>query len=115
LFLDTLPYNACGTAYDALWAGLPVLSCAGSTFAGRVAGAMLSAAGLDALVTTSLQDYEMTALQLAQQPVRLAALRRMLVDRRASLPLFDADACARDIEGAFLRMWEIWRTPSRQR
>ena len=58
LFFDTLPCNAHTTASDALWAGLPVLTCAGSTFAGRVAGSLLHAAGLGALVTHTLEDYE---------------------------------------------------------
>ena len=62
LFLDTLPYNAVGTAYHALLAGLPVLTCAGETFAGRTAGAMLLAAGLPELVTFSIEEYERLAI-----------------------------------------------------
>src|SRR3954454_21102221 len=61
LFLDTLPYNAHTTASDALWAGLPVLTCTGDTFAGRVAGSLLRAAGLGELITTSLEEYEALA------------------------------------------------------
>ena len=68
LFLDTLPYNAHTTASDALWAGLPVLTCAGHTFAGRVAGSLLRAVGLPELVTHSLHDYETLALKLARAP-----------------------------------------------
>ena len=72
LFLDTLPVNAHTTASDALWAGLPVLTCAGQTFAGRVAGSLLKAAGLPELVTYSLEEYEALALRLAQNPAQLA-------------------------------------------
>jgi predicted O-linked N-acetylglucosamine transferase (SPINDLY family) len=108
LFLDTLPYNAHTTASDALWAGLPVLTCAGATFAGRVAGSQLQAIGLTELITTSLSDYETRALQLAREPARLAEIRRELADNRLHMPLFDIIRYVRDIEGAFARMWEQW-------
>src|SRR4029077_8975589 len=65
LFLDTLPYNAHSTAIDALWAGLPVLTCTGHSFAGRVATSLLDALGMSELITNSLQDYEELALRLA--------------------------------------------------
>ncbi len=74
LFLDTLPYNAHATAADALWAGLPVLTCKGEAFAGRVAAGLLQAMGLPELITETLADYEETALELARDPARLAAL-----------------------------------------
>src|SRR5512133_2928570 len=89
LFLDTLPYNAGATANDALWAGLPVLTCAGDSYVGRMAGSMLRAIGLPDLVTSSLSEYEALALQLAQQPARLAELRHRLADNRTRMPLFD--------------------------
>ena len=78
LFLDTLPYNAHTTASDALWAGLPVVTCAGRSFAARVAGSLLHAVGLPELVTTSLAEYEALALALARDPGRLAELRERL-------------------------------------
>jgi protein O-GlcNAc transferase len=78
LFLDTLPYNAHTTASDALWAGLPVITCAGETFASRVAGSLLHAVGLAELVTYSLADYETLALELATKPMMLAGLRTTL-------------------------------------
>src|SRR5258708_12894674 len=78
LFLDTLPCNAHTTASDALWAGLPVLTCSGGTFAGRVAGSLLTAIGLPELVTGSLEEYEQLALALARDPQPLIALRRKL-------------------------------------
>src|SRR6202044_901977 len=86
LFLDTLPYNAHTTASDALWAGLPVVTCAGETFAGRVAGSLLRAVGLPELMTTSLADYENLALALAREPQKLAALKEKLTRNLPSAP-----------------------------
>jgi protein O-GlcNAc transferase len=106
LFLDTLPYNAHTTAADALWTGLPVLTCAGSTFAGRVAGSLLNAVGLPELITQSLQEYETLALKLARDPVLLASLREKLRRHRDSYPLFDTERLTRHIEAAYFTMWE---------
>ncbi|MFC5069769.1 tetratricopeptide repeat protein [Flaviflagellibacter deserti] len=107
LFLDTLPVNAHTTASDALWAGLPVLTCAGDTFIGRVAGSLLHAIGLPELVTHSLEEYETLALRLATDPDLLSGLRERLVANRLSAPLFDIGRYSRDLEAAYLRMWEI--------
>lgn len=106
LFLDTLPYNAHTTASDALWAGLPVLTCTGHTFAGRVATSLLHAIGLPELVTHSLADYEHLALQLAADPARLAALKKRLADHRLSEPLFNTGRFCRHIEAAYQEMWD---------
>jgi predicted O-linked N-acetylglucosamine transferase (SPINDLY family) len=111
LFLDTLPYNAHTAASDALWAGLPLLTCTGGTFAGRVAGSLLHAIGLPELVTHSLAEYEALALQLATNPARLAALRARLAANRTTAPLFDTDRFRRQLEAAYLRMLE-WRRAS---
>ncbi len=108
LFLDTLPCNAHTTASDALWAGLPVLTCSGSSFAGRVAASLLTAAGLEELVTGSLEDYEQTALALARDQQRLSALRRKLRDNRQIHPLFDLPKLTGNIEAAYARMWQTW-------
>jgi protein O-GlcNAc transferase len=108
LFLDTLPCNAHTTASDALWAGLPVLTCAGNTFAGRVAASLLTAVGLPELITTSLTDYERTALALARDPRRLTQLRATLQKNRDTSSLFDLPAMTRNIEAAYQRMWERW-------
>jgi predicted O-linked N-acetylglucosamine transferase (SPINDLY family) len=89
LFLDTLPFNAHVTASDALWAGLPLVTCEGATFASRVAASTLRAAGLDELITTSLDDYERLALSLACSPDALARVRHKLHDNRLTCPLFD--------------------------
>jgi protein O-GlcNAc transferase len=106
LFLDTLPYNAHTTASDALWAGLPVLTCLGSTFAGRVAASLLNAAGLPELITTSLDDYEALALRLARDRSLLAAIKAKLARNRQTCPLFDTARFARHIEAAYTTMWE---------
>jgi predicted O-linked N-acetylglucosamine transferase (SPINDLY family) len=104
LFLDTLPYNAHSTAADALWAGLPVLTCRGAAFPGRVAASLLRSVGLPDLVTTSLADYEALALRLAQAPDELGALRTLLEAGRASAPLFDAQRFTRHLESAYRTM-----------
>ncbi len=105
LFLDTLPYNAHTTASDALWAGLPVLTCTGSTFAGRVATSLLYALGVPELVTASLQQYETLALDLALNPTKLAALREKIARNRLAAPLFDTPRFRRHLESAYVTMW----------
>ena len=106
LFLDTLPYNAHATAADALAAGLPVLTRLGDSYPGRVAASLVTAAGLPELVTHSADDYEKLALALARDPARLKALRDKLVANRATAPLFDTAALARNIEAACLKLLE---------
>jgi protein O-GlcNAc transferase len=109
LFLDTLPVNAHTTASDALWAGLPLLTCAGNTFAGRVAGSLLRAVGLSELVTTSVEEYETLALRLAREPAMLAELGGRLQRNRRTHPLFDTARFTRHLEAAYRQMWETWR------
>ena len=104
LFLDTLPYNAHATAADALWAGLPVVTCKGAAFAGRVAASLLNAVGMPELVTENLEDYETLALALARDPARLHAVKDKLARNLSTTPLFDADRFRRAIEDAYLRM-----------
>jgi protein O-GlcNAc transferase len=106
LFLDTLPYNAHTTASDALWGGLPVLTCMGTTFAGRVAASLLRAVGLPDLITHTLEEYQSLALQLATNPTRLAEIKQRLAGNRLTWPLFDTDRFRRHIEAAYLEMWE---------
>lgn len=106
LFVDTLPYNAHTTASDALWVGLPVVTLAGRSFAGRVAASLLTAAGLPELITTSLDEYETLALSLATTPARLARLRQKLERERLTAPLFDTPAFARHLEAAYGKMWQ---------
>jgi predicted O-linked N-acetylglucosamine transferase (SPINDLY family) len=106
LFLDTLHYNAHTTASDALWAGVPVLTCLGSTFAGRVAGSLLRAVGLPDLVTASLADYEALALKLAREPKLIGAMRAKLAHNHENFPLFDTARFTRNIEAAYTTMWQ---------
>ena len=101
LFLDTLFYNAHTTASDALWAGVPVVTRAGCSFAGRVAASLLHSVGLDELITVDLAGYEALALELARNPARLAALKADLWDRRRQSPLFDTALFARHLEISF--------------
>jgi protein O-GlcNAc transferase len=105
LFLDTLPFNAGTTASDALWAGVPLLTCAGDAFAARMAGSLLRAIGLPQLVTSSLAQYEALAMQLAQSPGVLAELRVRLAANRRSAPLFDTARFTTHLEAAYLEMW----------
>jgi predicted O-linked N-acetylglucosamine transferase (SPINDLY family) len=107
IFLDTLPYNAHTTASDALGAGLPVLTCLGNTFAGRVAASLLGAVGLPELVTRSLEEYEDLALKLAMDRPLLASIRQKLQRSRSTCPLFDTERLCRDIEAAYVKMWRI--------
>lgn len=104
LFLDTLPYNAHTTAADALWAGLPVLTCPGETFASRVAGSLLRAIGLPELVTGSLEAYRDAAIGLGHDPGRRRMLTRALAANRATAPLFDTARFTRHLERAYMLM-----------
>jgi predicted O-linked N-acetylglucosamine transferase (SPINDLY family) len=107
LFLDSLPYNAHTTASDALWAGVPLLTCEGKAFAGRVAASLLGAIGLPELITGDWAAYEALALRLAREPARLRGLRDRLAQNRATYPLFDTDRFRQHIESAYRQMWEI--------
>ena len=108
LALDTLPVNGHTTASDALWSGLPVLTCVGDTFVSRVAGSLLTAIGLPELITRSLAEYETAALRLAKNPRELAGLRERLAKNRLSTPLFDSKRYTRYLEKAYRMMWEIY-------
>lgn len=109
LFLDTLPYNAHTTASDALWAGLPVLTCPGRSFASRVAASLLTAVGLPELITSSQAEFEAKAIALARAPQELQALRQKLAAQRLSSPLFNGAQCARYLEAAYTTMYERYQ------
>jgi protein O-GlcNAc transferase len=104
LFLDTLPYNAHTTCSDALWAGLPVVTCYGKAFHGRVAASLLKAIDMPELVTTRAQDYEALALELAQNSALLKATREKLARNRTTGPLYDSDRFRKGIEAAYEAM-----------
>ena len=115
LLLDTLPYNAHTTASDALWVGVPVVTCQGKAFAGRVAASLLNAVGLPDLVTHSLEEYEALALRLATDRSLLCGFRDRLEQNRLRFPLFDTDRFCGHIESAYTTMWELWQRGERPR
>ncbi|MGA1983408.1 MAG: hypothetical protein ABSG84_13200, partial [Acidobacteriaceae bacterium] len=104
LFLDTLPFNAGATASPALWAGLPLLTCMGEAFAGRMGASLLRAINLPELITTDEQSYESLAVDLAQNPERLQNLREKLDRNRITAPLFDTPRFTRNLEAAYSAM-----------
>jgi predicted O-linked N-acetylglucosamine transferase (SPINDLY family) len=105
LFLDTYTINAHTSAADALWAGLPVLTCPGDALPARVGASLVAAAGLPQLACRSMEDYENAAVRLAQHPAELRSLRQTLA-AGARLPLFDTPRFVRDLESAFHTMWK---------
>jgi predicted O-linked N-acetylglucosamine transferase (SPINDLY family) len=106
LYLDTQPYNAHSSACDALWAGVPVLTCMGRSFASRVAGSALTAVGLPELITQTLEEYEGKALELLREPRELLGLRKKLRRQRLGSALFDTARFTRDLESAYLALHE---------
>ncbi len=106
LFLDTLPYNAHTTTSDALWTGLPVLTQMGQSFASRVAASLLSAIGLPELITSTQEEYEALAIELAMNPKKLSDIQLKLVNNRLTAPLFDTPLFTRNLEAAYIEMME---------
>jgi predicted O-linked N-acetylglucosamine transferase (SPINDLY family) len=104
LFLDTFPFNAGATASDALWAGVPILTCSGEAFASRMAGSLLRAAGVPELITHSIEEYERLGDHLVGQPGRLQDLKGRLTAQRCGAALFDSARFTRHLEAAFTRM-----------
>ena len=105
LFLDSFPYNAGTTGSDALWAGLPILTYAGESFASRIAASLLTSIGLPELIATSQQDYENLAIELAINPEKLRRIRAKLAQGRLTSPLFNSQLFARTIEAAYQTMY----------
>ena len=106
LFLDTLPYNAGTTASDALWAGLPVLTCTGESFASRMCASLLTAVGMPELITSTPQQYEQLAIALASDPGRITRVRQELAARRSTTLLFDTPSFSRHLEAAYRAIYE---------
>lgn len=109
LFLDTFPYNAHTTASDALWAGLPILSLAGNAFPSRVASSLLSSVGLNELITQSGTEYQALAIELALNKEKLSLIRNKLIQNRLNTPLFDTELFTKNIETAYLIMYEKYK------
>ena len=105
LTLDTLPYNAHTTASDSLWAGVPLVTCTGNTFAGRVASSLLRAVGTPELITTTLSEYEALVVELATNRAALQGLRDRLVSQLHSEPLFDSERFTRHFEAGLMQAW----------
>ena len=109
LFLDTFPYNAGTTASDALWVGLPVLTLMGQSFASRVAASLLKAIGLPELITNSQEQYETLAIELARNPHKLEDVKLRLDHNRLTTLLFDTPLFTKNIEAAYIQMYERYR------
>ena len=109
LFLDTLPYNAHTTASDALWTGLPVLTCMGKSFASRVAASLLNAIELPELITTTQEQYEAKAIELATNPEKLKAIKHKLERNRFTTALFDTPRFTKHIQAAYKQMYERYQ------
>jgi protein O-GlcNAc transferase len=106
LFLDTNPYNAHTTAVDSLKSGVPVLTMLGQSFASRVAASLLNAIGLPELITTSQDEYEAMAIDLATNLQKLAAIKEKLAKNRLTTPLFDTPLFTKNLEAAYTQMYE---------
>ena len=113
LFIDTLPYNAHTTASDALWAGLPVLTCMGESFASRVAASLLNAIELPELITTTQEQYEATAIELANNPEKFKDIKKKLERNRLTTTLFDTPRFTKHIESAYMKMYERYQNDLR--
>ena len=106
LFLDTLPFNAGTTASDALWAGLPVLTCLGDSFSGRMAGSLLKAIDMPELITSNLDEYEQLAIDLGNHPEKIKALKTKLEENRLTKPLFNTQLFTKNLERAYLQIYD---------
>lgn len=104
LFLDTSPFNGGTTASDALWAGLPVLTCSGRTFSSRMAGSLLRAVDLPELITYNLDEYEDKAVALGHDRAQTDAIKRQLDQNRLTCALFDSQRFVRDLEALYRKV-----------
>jgi len=109
LFIDTLPYNAHTTASDALRMGLPVLTCMGNSFASRVAASLLNAVNLPELITTTQEQYESLAIELATKPDKLKIIKDKLAKKLPTAPLYDTPLFTRHLESAYLTMYDRYQ------
>ena len=106
LFLDTLPYNAHTTANDSLWAGLPVLTCLGNTFPGRVGASLLNSVGLADLVTFSLEDYKKKAVYFGNNPDEIIKIKNKLNKNKFEYPLFNQELYTKNLESIFIKLYK---------
>lgn len=108
LALDTIPYNGHTTTSDALWAGLPVLTCPGETFASRVAASILNAANVPELIASSLKEYKQRAIAMATDPGQIGHLKQKISLNRNTCPLYDSVRMTRNLERIYFEMYENW-------
>ena len=106
LFLDTFPYNAHTSAIDSLWAGVPLITRMGESYASRLAGSLITSLGLTDLITPNLESYEALAIDLATHPQKMAALKQRLVQNRATHRLFNAKLYLQNYEKLLAEMHE---------
>jgi predicted O-linked N-acetylglucosamine transferase (SPINDLY family) len=106
LFIDTLPYNAHTTTSDALRMGLPVLTCIGNSFASRVAASLLNAVNLPELITTTTEEYESLAIELATDPEKLKIIKDKLASNLPTAPLYDTKLFTKNLESAYTMMYD---------
>ena len=109
LFLDTLPYNAHITTSDALRMGLPVLTCIGQAFSGRVAASLLKAVNLSELITTTQEQYEKLAIELATNPEKIKTIKNKLANNLPAAPLYDTSLFTKNLEAAYQVMYEKYQ------
>jgi hypothetical protein len=109
LFLDTLPFNSGTTASDALWAGLPVLTQIGQSFAGRMAASLLNAIELPELITHTQAEYEALAIELAINPEKLQAIKEKLAKNRLTTPLFNTPLFTKNLELAYTQIYQRYQ------
>ena len=109
LFIDTLPYNAHTTTSDALRMGVPVITCIGNSFASRVAASLLNAVNLPELITTTQEQYESLAIELATKPEKLKIIKDKLVNNLPTAPLYDTPLFTRHLESAFRTMYDRYQ------
>ena len=105
LALDTRVVNGAATTSDALWAGVPVLTLQGRHFASRMSASILSAVGLETMITYRQEDYEKFAVELALCPDKLRAIRRRLEQNQLQAPLFNTQGFVENLQAAFAEMW----------
>jgi predicted O-linked N-acetylglucosamine transferase (SPINDLY family) len=109
LFLDTLPFNAISIASDALRMGVPVLTCKGNSFASRVAASLLSAVELPEMITTTQDEYELLAIELAINPEKMKTIKEKLVNNLTTAPLFNTSLYTQHLEAAYSKMYERYQ------
>jgi protein O-GlcNAc transferase len=115
LAIDTRIVNGAATTSDALWAGVPVLTLQGSHFASRMSSSIISAVGLQELITCNLETYETLAVRLAQNPAKLRTIKMILAKNRLTEPLFDIPRFVANLESAYKKMWEIFLSEKKPR